>query len=182
MHLRKMDEGHYVDFFDCGRDQAMTQWFCGTALKWQREDMCAVWVLSPANNDTDALGFFTLSAHQIIPGNVRKDHKAVDPANKSWVNGLKNPYPAQLLGKFALDQSQQGKRLGELLMFCAYAKHVEAADAAGAKFLVIDVQEAQLVAYYRDRFGFIQSGLAAEMAQLYRPTSTIRADVEAAIA
>lgn len=181
LQLQRMNDEHFVSFFDCGRDAAMDKWFRETALKWQREDMCAVWVLSPANSGTDPLGFFTLSAHQIIPSNVDKRHKAADAANRSWVNNLQQPFPAQLLGKFALDASQQGKGLGQMLMLCAYAKHVEAADAAGAKFLVVDVQDDNLVAYYRDSFQFVRSGLAGEMAQMYRPTAVIRQELAAVL-
>lgn len=178
LQLRRMDDEHFVDFFDCGRDAGMDKWFCQTAIKWQREDMCAVWVLSPADNATDPLGFFTLSAHQIIPSNVDKRHKAADGSNKSWVNNLQQPFPAHLLGKFALDGSQQGKGLGQILMTCVYAKHVEAADAAGVKFLVVDVQEGDLVTYYSERFGFVRSGLVGETAQMYRPTSVIRQELD----
>lgn len=175
--LRRMDEDHYVDFFDCGRDEAMNTWFTRTALKWQREDMCVVWVLSPQSNPTDPLGFFTLSAHQINPSNVDKKSRATDPANRAWTNNLQQPLPAQLLGKFALDASQQGQGLGALLMACAYSKHVEAAEVSGAKFLVVDVQEDDLVRYYESRFGFVRSGLIGERAQMYRPTAAIREDV-----
>lgn len=177
LQLRKMDDDHFVDFFDCGHDAAMDKWFCETALKWQREDMCAVWVLSPLDQPADPLGFFTLSAHQIIPSNVNKAHKAADASNKSWVNNLQKAFPAQLLGKFALDGSQQGKGLGQVLMLCVYAKHLEAADAAGAKFLVVDVQEDDLVSYYSERYGFVRSGFAGEAAQMYRPTSVIRQEL-----
>lgn len=178
LQLRRMDDEHFVGFFDCGRDAGMDKWFCETAIKWQREDMCVVWVLSPADNATDPLGFFTLSAHQIIPSNVDKRFKAADGSNKAWVNNLQQPFPAHLLGKFALDCSQQGKGLGEILMTCVYAKHVEAADAAGVKFLVVDVQEGDLVTYYSERFGFVQSGLVGEMAQMYRPTSVVRQELD----
>ncbi|MFT4201129.1 hypothetical protein [Gordonia sp. (in: high G+C Gram-positive bacteria)] len=181
LQLRRMDDEHLVDFFDCGRDAGMDKWFCQTAMKWQREDMCAVWVLSPADNATDPLGFFTLSAHQVIPGNVDKCHRAADASNKSWVNNLRQPFPAQLLGKFALDGSQQGKGLGAILMTCVYAKHVEAADVAGAKFLVVDVREDDLVTYYSERFGFERSGLIDEMAQMYRPTWVVREDLNEAL-
>ena len=181
LQLRKMDSEHYIDFFDCGRDAALTKWFCDTALRWQNEDMCTVWVLSRANNATDAVGFFTLPAHQIIPGNVAKNERATQPINKPWVNGLLQPFPAQLLGKFALDQSEQGKGVGAVLMLCAYAKHVEVADVSGAKFLVLDARGDKLSSYYCERYGFARSGLAGEMAQMYRPTSAIRAELEAAL-
>lgn len=160
----------------------MSKWFCGTALRWQNEDMCAVWVLSPANNESDALGFFTLSAHQIIPGNVDKSDKAAEPSNKAWVNNLQQPYPAQLLGKFALERSQQGSGLGAVLMLCVYAKHVEVAEVSGAKFLVLDARGDKLVQYYRENYGFVRSEFAGDLAQMYRPTAIIRAELDRAFA
>lgn len=160
----------------------MSSWFSSTAQKWQDEDMCAVWVLSPASNESDALGFFTLSAHQIIPGNVARADKAADPNNRAWVNNLQHPYPAQLLGKFALDRSRHGTGLGDILMLSVYAKHVEAADASGAKFLVLDAREESLVRHYRDRYGFVRSGFAGEVAQMYRPTAVIREELQRAFA
>ena len=180
--MRKLGQDHDVNFFDCGRDGAMTAWFCDKALKWQNEDMCAVWVLSPTRDADAVLGFFTLSAHQIIPGNVGKSHRASHEENKSWVNALQAPCPAQLLGKFAVAHSFQGQGFGEVLMLCAYVKHLEAAEAVGAKFLVVDVREERLVSYYSERFGFIRSGRDGEMAQMYRPTSVIREDVEQVLA
>lgn len=177
LQLRRLDDDHYVHFFDCGRDEDMNQWFVTKAMKWQDEDMCAVWVLSPANDAETVLGFFTLSAHQIVPSNVDKKHRAASNVNKAWVNNLQQPLPAQLLGKFALDKEYQGKTLGQILMACVYAKHVEAAEVAGAKFLVLDVQEDGLAAYYRTRFGFERSSRAGEMAQMYRPTSVIREEL-----
>ncbi|RAX22764.1 hypothetical protein DRB06_03505 [Actinomyces sp. Z5] len=182
LSLRKMDDNHYVDFFSCGRDDKMDRWLSDTALKWQREDMCAVWVLSPASDDTDVWGFFTLSAHQIIPSNVAKTDKAFVGSNREWVYNLNNPFPAQLLGKFALDRGHQGRGLGEVLMLCAYAKHVEAADIAGSKFLVLDVRDDKLVSYYQDRYGFVRSSRVNGGAQMYRPTWVIRKELEEALA
>lgn len=179
--LRRMDSDHYTATFDCGRDEQMTKWFGRTALKWQNEDMCSVWILSPQDNETAVYGFFTLSSHLIIPGNVAKDDRASLAESRSWVNGLKNPFPAQLLGKFALDKDQQGKGLSLPLMLCVYVKHLEAAEVAGAKFLVVDVQEEALVNYYQERFGFIRSSQEGA-AQMYRPTKAIREDVAKALA
>lgn len=177
LQLRRLDDDHYVSFFDCGRDEEMNQWFVMKAMKWQDEDLCAVWVLSPADDAETVLGFFTLSAHQIVPSNVDKRHRAASNINKPWVNNLQQSLPAQLLGKFALDKDYQGNTFSSILMACVYAKHVEAADVAGAKFLVLDVQEDGLATYYRTRFGFEKSGRAGEMVQMYRPTSVIREDL-----
>lgn len=179
--LQRMNRDHDVDFFDCGRDEKMSSWFSNKALKWQAEDMCAAWVISPMSSSNDALGFFTLSSHQIVPSTIARNDKATDASNRPWVNALGQPYPAQLLGKFALDRSQQGTGLGQLLMLCAYAKHLETASITGAKFLVLDVREPKLISYYRDKFGFVRSSRSGELAQMYRPTAAIRSDVAAAL-
>ena len=155
----------------------MNSWFHKTAMKWQCEDMCTVWVLSKSKAPSDCLGFFTLSSHQIVPSNVHKKLRASDPENKAWVNNLKNPMPAQLLGKFALDAQEQGTGLSSILMTCVYYKFVEVAETAGAKFLVLDVQEPALVNYYTNEFGFMQSQMAGGRAQMYRPTSVIRQEL-----
>lgn len=175
--LRLMDDEHYVDFFDCGRDPKMDAWFGKTALKWQQEDMCSVWVLSPLDRRSDPLGFFTLSPHQIVPSNVAKSDRAVDPRNKPWVNGLQRGFPAHLLGKFALHMDEQGKGLAQVLMTCVYSKHVEAAAVARSKFLVVDVQDERLVRYYRETFGFARSHQVGDLVQMYRPTSVIRQEL-----
>lgn len=174
LRLDRLSEHHYLEFFDCGRDEAMNAWLRDKAREWQAEELCVVWVLTQADNPETPMGFFTLSSHQILPVNIDRRIKAVDSGNRSWVNALQQPFPAQLLGKFAIGVEFQGKGLGEILMLGVYAKHVAAADAAGAKFLVIDVQEDRLVEYYRDRYDFYRSTKSGAMAQMYRPTRIIR--------
>lgn len=178
LQLNRLNEDHYIDFFSCGRDPSMDRWFTETASKWQAEDLCAVWVLSPAKNNSDPLGFFTLSAHQLTPANLNKNARTADSANKSWLNGLEQPFPAQLLGKFALGAEQQGSGLSSVLMTCVYAKHMEASNAVGAKFLVLDIQNQMLLNYYQSRFGFQRSNRPGSLIQLYRPTSIIREELQ----
>lgn len=62
-------------------------------------------------------------------------------------------------------------------MVCAYSKHADAATAAGAKFLIVDVQAKELEEYYKSRFGFARSDRIDGKAQLYRPTNIIRSEL-----
>lgn len=182
LQLTRLDENHYLDYFECGHDEAMDRWLSETARKWQDEDLCTVWILSKNSAPETPLGFFTLSSHQIVSVNVGRKDKASGAGNREWVNALERPFPAQLLGKFALDADHQGKGLGSMLMLGVYAKHEEVAAVAGAKFLLIDVQEPALVSYYTCKFGFIQASGGSSMSQLYRSTQAIRNDLAEALA
>lgn len=177
--LHPLSDDHMVEWFDCGRDERMTGWFTSKARQWHAEDMCRVWVLVKCESPGMPVGFFTLSSHQILPSNVEKNARSTDPSNRGWVNALHEPYPAQLLGKFALASDAQGQGLGEVLMLCVYSKYLEAADVTGAKFLVLDAQEPGLVTYYDARFGFAHATQQDGRTKMYRPTSAIRQDCAA---
>ncbi|MCB4208998.1 hypothetical protein [Arthrobacter sp. UM1] len=205
LQLRALDEDHCLEAFDCGQDPRMTDWFCSTAHRWQQEDLCRVWVISPLDNESKPLGFFTLSAAQIIPAQVARSERAAHSANRPWANALQGAFPALLLGKFALDQDVQGSGLGAMLMLGAFAKHVQASDAAGIKFLILNVREERLVSYYCTEYGFIASTSTATdpvrtasqssrrrqsvtpiekksiSTPLYRSTAAIRADLNAVL-
>lgn len=178
LHLRRLDDEHYLEFFTCGRDDSMDDWLRRHARAWQKENLCSVWVLSTVDNRDQPSAFFTLSAHQIIPSNVDRRHKAAVSSNRPWVNNLDQAFPAQLLGKFAVDKDAQGTGMGTVLMVCVYAQYLEAAHASAAKFLVVDVQQPALVRYYRKQFGFMPAKGSGEMVQMYRPTTAIRQELE----
>lgn len=181
LQLRKLDEDHLTDWFDCGRDHKMTSWLQRTAHKWQQEDMCTVWALTEDGQPGAVLGFFTLSAHSIVPSNVSKSDRVALPDNGGWMGSIKQPFPATLLGKFAVSEDKQGTGLAKVLMLCAYATHVETADLTGAKFLVLEAQDDRLVDYYRSTYGFVRSSRSGEVAQMYRPTRGIRDDLQAVL-
>ncbi|WP_297747575.1 hypothetical protein [uncultured Tessaracoccus sp.] len=182
LQLRRLDEEHYLEFFTCGRDDSMDDWLQRHARAWQEENLCSVWVLSSIDNLDQPTAFFTLSAHQIIPSNIKRGHKAAVSSNSPWVNNLNQAFPAQLLGKFAVDKDSQSTGTGTVLMVCVYAQHLAAAHASAAKFLVVDVQQPALVQYYRKRFGFVQVESSGEMVRMYRPTTAIRQDLDRILA
>lgn len=174
--LRTLDGDHLAMDFDCGRESGLSTWICAYGTKWQDEDLCRVWVVSPLDNHTRVDGYFTLSAHQVTHKDIGRKSKAVNPDNNSWVGGVATA-PAQLLGKFAVDINHQGTGLAGLLMACVYAKHVEAADSVGAKYLVTEVREPALQTYYSKQYGFVASSRPGDLVQMFRPTSGIRGDL-----
>ncbi|EPD30852.1 GNAT family N-acetyltransferase [Gleimia europaea] len=176
--LRQLNQDHLVDWFDCGRDPKMNEWFSGHARKWQDENLCRVWILSSIYSPGEPSGFFTLSAHQVTPESVPKSQRAHITSNKAWVNNLHAAFPATLLGKFALAEDYQGRGLGEILMLCAYVQHMQAAIHLGSKFLVLDVQHDSLAEYYADRFGFLQTSGISGHGRMIKSTKTIEDELE----
>ncbi|MDO5721963.1 MAG: hypothetical protein Q4P06_05410 [Actinomycetaceae bacterium] len=178
LSLRLLDDDHYIENFDCKRDEAMNAWLVRHARKWQAENLSMVWVLSPSHDCDEVIGFFTLSSHQVSPIDVPKRNRAQLKNNKPWVNNLDTAFPATLLGKFALDQSCQGRGVGETLMLCVYVQHLLAASHSASKFLVLDVRDPKLEKYYRDKFNFIKSPDGSGSSRMIKSTSTIEEEVK----
>lgn len=172
-----LSEDHFLMDFQCGHGDSLATWLRDHAKAFQEEKLCQVWILSPAINDSQVLGYFTLSLHSIVPDLIRKADKYVDKRNANEVANVER-IPAILLGKFALDESVQGRSLGTALMMCAYAAHLAAVTKAGGKYMIVEAREPELVSYY-ERFGFVAASANSSLVSLYRPTSAIEADMAA---
>ena len=70
-----------------------------------------------------------------------------------------------------MDNSQKGKRLGELLLRDALLRAVSAADIAGLRAVVVDAKDKTAVDFYK-RYGFVSSNNDAFA--MYMSLSTIR--------
>jgi hypothetical protein len=55
----RLNDDHYLQNFDCGHDSNLTDWLQTKAHAYVEEDLCSVWVLSPARDPEDVAGFFT---------------------------------------------------------------------------------------------------------------------------
>lgn len=70
----------------------------------------------------------------------------------------------------------QGTGIGNLLMACVHAEHLQAAEHAGSKFLVVEAHK-PLVRYYQ-KLGFIPaSGERGDLTTLYKSTSAIESEM-----
>jgi len=173
-------QDHVLMDFECGhadsRGRSLADWLRDHGPAYQREKLCQVWILGH-DGRTDVLGYFTLSPHSIASESINRNDRFDDPSDANEVASLPLK-PAFLLGKFALDRSVQGGKLGVLLMSCVYAVHLAAAQQTGGNFLVVDAREPELVSYY-EKFGFVRSRQVQNgLTSLYRPTSAIQADLD----
>lgn len=175
--LRPLDENHYRDHasFSCGRDPNMDTWLEEHALKWHEERICQVWVLSQEADPDYVLGFFALSASTIVPTQIARTHKADKDQHKPWLNALQVPFPAMLLGKFAVSEECQGKGVGNILMLSVFVKHCSAAAITGVKMLTLEAKKPDLVSYYKERYSFSPSATSGDKSSvlMYLATKSI---------
>lgn len=175
----RLNVDHLLIDFECGHGDTLADWLARHALPYQQEDLCAVWVMSPLDDDCAVHGYFTLSSHVIALDEINRRDRREDPGNGNRVSSVGRA-PAQLLGKFAVDTSRQGSGLATLMMLAAYDHFLASAEHAASKYLVIEAREPKIVSYYERRYGFVRSTRGDELTSLYRTTAAVRADVERA--
>jgi GNAT superfamily N-acetyltransferase len=96
-----------------------------------------------------AVGYYSLSA-----GSVRKEESPARIAK-----GLaKHPIGVILLARLAVDRNEHGAGLGKLLLVDALTRALTAADAIGARAILVHAIDEQAASFYK-KFGFEPSPL-----------------------
>ena len=80
------------------------------------------------------------------------------------------PVPAALLGRLAIDRTEQGRGLGEMLLLDALHRVVRASAAIAVHAVVVDAKNERARAFY-ERYGF--QALTDEPRRLFMPLETI---------
>lgn len=141
--LRLLDENHYPNFFDCGYGNALGEWLNNKALQYQEREQSRIWVLGKSDDCSSVCGYFTLSSYQIVGTEIPRKQRDGIPEGAS--------HPAQLLGKFALDQGYQGTGLSTVLMFHVMKTYLKVAEYTGTRYLALHAQNERLEKYYKER-------------------------------
>ena len=122
-------------------------WLNESALKSDERDYGRTYVWR--RDDNRVVAFFTLSANVINS----------EELPRKQARGQQKIIPTILLGKFALDETLQRERLGEVLLADAVEEAVRASDIAAARYLVVDAKSEDVVGFY-EKYGFTR-GLSA---------------------
>jgi GNAT superfamily N-acetyltransferase len=131
--------------FDCG-NPSLNDWLKRFALTNQRSDAARTYVVQCAGK---VVGYYSLCA-----GAVRKEES---PARIG--KGLAaHPIGVILLARLAVDRSEQGQGLGKVLLVDALSRSAEAADAIGARAILVHAIDEQALAFYK-KYGFESSPL-----------------------
>jgi predicted GNAT family N-acyltransferase len=151
LNLSLLDPTHDVSAFDCKHSDAINQWLRERALLNQQGHLSRVWVLvCPAGI---VRAFFTLSGTVLDTSYLAsRDRRSVG----------ESVCPAQLIGRFATDQSVKGNDIGTLLMDLAFEKYVEILGLTTNRFLILHAKSDWHVEYYGSRFGFKPTSRGAE--------------------
>ena len=163
--LERLDAHHDVSTFASG-NAALDEWLRRHALAAQRMDSARTFV---ATRGGQIVGYFSLTMGSVLRANA--------PAR--LVRGMPAyPVGMVLLARLAVDQSQQGKGVGAMLLADALRKAVAAGEVAAARLIVVDAVDADAAAFYR-RYGFIRA--PEHPLRLYRRMKDVRASLDSSV-
>lgn len=135
-----LDPAHDTTGFDCGIEAlnvCLSRW----ALGDQRAEKSRTYVVC---RGTRVVACFTLAAGSVEPAEA--------PSRLAEGQG-RQAIPVIVLGRLAVDCSEQGRGLGEALLIEALRKSALAADTVGARAVVVDAKNDQAKSFYL-RYGF----------------------------
>jgi len=143
--VEKLARDNNLSSFDCGKP-SLNDWLKRFALTNEQSDSARTYVVHRSGN---VIGYYSLSA-----GAVRKEESPARVAK-----GLaKHPIGVILLARLAVDRSEQGTGLGKALLVDALARAGAAADASGARAILVHAIDDEAVTFYK-KFGFEPSPL-----------------------
>jgi len=157
-----LGKGHDRRSFACG-SEALDHYLHQQARQDADKRVAAPFVLvePPASR---VLGYYTLSASIVTADAL--------PAELAKKLPRHPQLPVTLLGRLAVDRSQKGKGLGELLLMDALHRSLGAAAEIAAMAMIVDAKDAEAKAFY-EHFGFIP--LQYQPARLFLPMKTVAA-------
>ena len=162
LRLERLASHHDLGSFDSGND-ALDGWLRRHALAAQQMDSARTFVVTRGDR---IVGYFSLAMGSVLRAN----------APTKLVRGLPAyPVGMVLLARLAVDQREQGKGVGALLLSEALRKAVAAGEAAAARLVVVDAVDDDAVPFY-ERFGFVSA--PGHRQRLYRRMKDVRASLD----
>lgn len=137
--FEKLTRSHNRKKFDCGK-QRLNTYLRRYARQNAQKNLGEAYVLT--NKSKDIFGFYTISTASL-------DYDAYPQAK-----GLpKYAIPSALIGRLAVDQNQQGKGYGKLILSDALKRIVELSDEIGIYCITVEAKDENVKKFYKG-FGF----------------------------
>lgn len=163
LRIEKLQRGHAVESFDCGRE-ALNRFLIRHALPNQQAGDSRTYV---ALAGQEVAGYYTLVVGQV-------EH---DAAPERLKKGLAHhPVPVMLLARLAIATAWQGKGLGSGLLKDAMLRTLQAADIAGIRAFAVHAKDDEAKAFY-EHFDFLAS--PTDPYHLFRLLKDVRALLKA---
>lgn len=157
--------------FSCGK-HSLDDYFRRHAVANDAAGIGRAYVLRHGMDDGAALpsvlGFYTLSM-------AAAESTQVSAALQKRLP--KYPMPVALIGRLAIDQRAQGRRLGEQLLMDALRRIVDAASILGCMGVIVDAKDADAERFYL-KYDFVTVAEASWPRRMFLPIGTARAVFE----
>ena len=140
----ELKKSHKRTAFDCG-EPSLNDFLARFALQNQRNDNSRSF--AAVNQDGDIFGYYSLTVGQVSHEDAPAEVSARQPAY---------PIPVAVLARLAVDQSKQGKGIGNLLMNDAMRRCLVISQQAGVRAVLVEAINDTAIEFYT-RFGFQQS-------------------------
>lgn len=158
LRIEKLQRGHAVESFDCGRE-ALNRFLIRHALQNQQAGASQTYL---ALSEAEVVGYYTLVVGQV----------EYNDAPERLKKGLaRHPVPIMLLARLAVAANWQGKGLGAGLLKDAMVRTLQAADIAGIRAFAVHAKDDEAKAFY-ERFDFVAS--PSDPYQLFRLMKDVR--------
>lgn len=132
--------------FACG-EPSLDQYICQQAAQHHRQGIATTHVLVDNPGATRILGYYTLSAAQMLLADLREEDRRHLP---------RYPVPAVRMGRLAVTAEEQGNGYGAHLLAHAVARCLGLREQLGVRVLVVDALHDQAASFYLG-FGFRQT-------------------------
>ena len=152
-------KSHDRSAFTCGKP-ALDDFLRNRVTQYEKRRLGKTFV-AVTEGENRVMGYYTLAA-----GAVPFKHLPIEVSPKL----PKHPIPVILLTRLAVDQSAQGKGLGEKLLLDALQRSLDISDKLGAHAVEVDALDDSATAFYV-KYGF--APLLDNPKHLYLPLATI---------
>lgn len=147
--------------FSCGK-KPLDDYIREHASQDIKRNLARIFVLVSKDAPQTVLAYYTLSSRELkldeIPDEIRKKL------------GRYNSVGVTLLGRMAVDISQKGKGLGELVLVDALKRSLRAAREVASFAVFVEAKDEDSVSFY-EKYGFVR--LLDDKLKLFLPMKTI---------
>ncbi len=155
-----LDKSHDRKSFRC-KDESFNDFLTQRARKHAQQNFSKTWV-AVEKGSTRILGYITVSMGSV----------ALETADEAVVRSLpKYPIPVAHIGKLAVDQGQESKGIGSLLLRFAIERVIETSESIGVYAIELEAKTEAARRWYLAR-GFLP--LKENTNLLYIPLETVK--------
>lgn len=141
MLVLPLSKQHDRNGFDCG-DSQLNSWFVQVAKQHKEKGVSSTFVVAATELSAQVLGFYAVSMAELVNDDLPAQSRKRLPAK----------VPVFRLGRLATSKIQQGKEIGEFMLFDAIDRVSRIASEIGGVGLVVNAKPSA-VDFYK-RYGF----------------------------